>query len=58
MSHPTDSSWDSTSADARSDEAVDTVEAYEDDGRVVLYDAANPLAWVEASLAVPVSEQV
>jgi len=24
------------------------VEAYEDDGTVVFFDAANPLAWVEA----------
>lgn len=58
MSHPSDSSWDSTDADERPDEAVETVEAYEDDGRVVLYDAANPLAWVEATLAVPLRELV
>lgn len=56
MSHPTDSSGDSTGADERPDEAVETVEAYEDDGRVVLYDAANPLAWVEATLAVSLRE--
>jgi len=28
------------------------VEVYEDDGNVVLFDAANPLAWVEASRTV------
>ncbi len=28
------------------------VEAYEDDGNVVLFDATNPLAWVEASRTV------
>ncbi|QLG63144.1 DUF7331 family protein [Halorarum salinum] len=56
MSHQADSSWDSTGGDDRPDEAVDTVEAYEDDGQVVLYDAANPLAWVEASLAVSLKE--
>ena len=56
MSHPTDSSWDSAGAEERQDEAVETVEAYEDDGRVVLYDAANPLAWVEATLAVSLRE--
>jgi len=37
-------------------EAVETVEAYEDDGRTVLYDAENPLAWVEASEAVTLAE--
>ncbi|UWG50603.1 Uncharacterized protein AArcCO_1293 [Halalkaliarchaeum sp. AArc-CO] len=34
----------------------DTVEAYEDDGNVVFYDAENPLAWVEAAVAVDLSE--
>lgn len=52
MTHPSDLSWDSADADGRPDEAVDTVEAYEDEGRVVLYDAENPLAWVEADGAV------
>ena len=34
-------------------DAVDAeVEAYEDDGNVVLFDATNPLAWVEASRTV------
>lgn len=28
---------------------VDTVEAYETDDGVVLYDAENPLAWLQAS---------
>lgn len=28
------------------------VEMYEDDGSVVLFDAGNPLAWVEATTAV------
>lgn len=37
--------------------AVDTVEAYEDDGSVVLFDAENPLAWVETTRAVPLNEQ-
>lgn len=36
--------------------AVDTVEAYEDDGNVVFYDAENPLAWVEASLAIDLGD--
>jgi hypothetical protein len=39
------------------DEAgVETIEAYETDETVVLYDAENPLAWVEASDAVRLEE--
>jgi len=32
------------------------VEVYEDDGNVVLFDAGNPLAWVEASRTVRLSD--
>jgi len=32
------------------------VEAYEDDGNVVLFDAMNPLAWVEASRTVRLAD--
>ncbi|QKG92375.1 MULTISPECIES: hypothetical protein [Halorubrum] len=40
-------------------DAVDAeVEAYEDDGNVVLFDAANPLAWVEASRTVRLADAV
>ena len=56
MTHPSDLSWDRTDADERPDEAVETVEAYEDGGRVVFYDAENPLAWVEADGAVPIAD--
>ncbi|QKY16457.1 hypothetical protein [Halorubrum sp. CBA1229] len=34
------------------------VEVYEDDGNVVLFDAANPLAWVEASRTVRLADAV
>ena len=38
-------------------DAVDAeVEVYEDDGNVVLFDAANPLAWVEASRTVQLAD--
>lgn len=37
---------------------VATVEAYEHDGGVVLYDAENPLAWVRATHAVTLQEHV
>ena len=40
-------------------DAVDAeVEVYEDDGSVVLFDAANPLAWVEASRTVRLADAV
>ncbi len=32
------------------------VELYEDDGNVVMFDAANPLAWVEASRTVRLAD--
>ena len=54
------------SSDPRSDaevarpagsDAVDAeVEAYEDDGNVVIFDAANHLAWVEASQTVRLAD--
>ena len=38
-------------------DAVDAeVEVYEDDGNVVLFDAANPLAWVEASRTIRLAD--
>ena len=37
-------------------EAVETVEAYETDDGVVLYDAENPLAWVQTDGAVPIED--
>lgn len=42
--------------DAASEQATPEVEAYEDGGTVVLFDAGNPLAWLEASRAVSLSE--
>jgi hypothetical protein len=51
---------DGTHADgvATDDEAsgAATVEAYEVDGGVVLHDARNPFAWVEATWSVPVRQ--
>ncbi|GAB7091999.1 hypothetical protein JCM18237_22700 [Halorubrum luteum] len=32
------------------------VEVYEDDGNVVIFDAANPLAWVEASRTIRLTD--
>ena len=42
-------------ADAE-DEAVARVEAYDDEDGVVLYDAQNPLAWIEAKRTVRVQD--
>lgn len=36
-------------------DAVETTEAYETDDGVVLYDAENPLAWVQARTGAAVS---
>jgi len=44
------------SAEASEPEGVATVESYEVDGGVVFYDAENPLAWVETTQALTLSE--
>ncbi|WP_165853268.1 DUF7331 family protein [Halonotius aquaticus] len=44
------------SAAASEPTGVATVESYEVDDGVVLFDAENPLAWVETTEAIPVSE--
>ncbi|WP_202593950.1 DUF7331 family protein [Halorubrum halophilum] len=40
------------------DEVDAEMEVYEDDGNVVIFDAANPLAWVEASRTVRLADAV
>ena len=51
--------WDRADASRpEQQEAASTVEAYEIDGGVVFYDAENPLAWVETTTTVQLSEQV
>lgn len=37
-------------------DAVETTEAYETEDGVVLYDARNPLAWVQATSAVRLTD--
>jgi hypothetical protein len=39
-------------------EGIASTEAYEQDDLVVLYDAENPLAWVEADTAVRIQRMV
>ncbi|RCU46473.1 hypothetical protein DU504_03620 [Haloplanus salinus] len=48
--------WDSTDAQRPDRDGIGTVEAYEVEDGTVLYDAENPLAWVESSAAVPIRE--
>lgn len=36
----------------------DRIESYETDGSTVLYDASNPLAWIESTRAVPLDRAV
>jgi len=52
--HVDDTQWDR--ADASKPDGIATVESYEVDGGVVFYDAENPLAWVETTEAVTLSE--
>jgi hypothetical protein len=50
---------DATAVEGRREqgrEANGTVEAYEVDDGVVLHDAEEPFAWVEASVAVDLTE--
>jgi hypothetical protein len=42
--------------DASEPAGIATVESYEVDGGVVFYDAENPLAWVETTKAVTLTE--
>jgi hypothetical protein len=44
--------WDSADESRPDHDGVDTVESYEVEDGTVLYDAENPLAWVESSNAV------
>jgi hypothetical protein len=48
--------WDSAGASRPDHDGVDTVESYEVEDGTVLYDAENPLAWVESSDAVPLHD--
>lgn len=52
--HVDDTQWDR--ADASELDGAATVESYEVDGGVVFYDADNPLAWVETTQAVTLSD--
>jgi hypothetical protein len=52
--------WDRAET-ARPDDGPDgteTVESYEVDDGVVLFDSQNPLAWVEASVTIRLHEHV
>ncbi|MFW6321078.1 MAG: DUF7331 family protein [Halohasta sp.] len=52
--HVDDTQWDRPDASELDGNA--TVESYEVDGGVVFYDAENPLAWVETTQAVTLSD--
>lgn len=56
MSGPVDDTEDSADA-PRPKDPVESVEAYREDDTVVLYDAENPLGWVESTVAVPLTER-
>jgi hypothetical protein len=48
--------WDSADERSPEEDGIGTVEAYEVEDGTVLYDAENPLAWVESSTAVPIHD--
>jgi hypothetical protein len=48
---------DGESRSADEDESVARVEAYDDEDGVVLYDAENPLAWIQATRTVRVQDR-
>lgn len=56
MSDRVDDSMDSADL-TRPNDPVESVEAYREDDVVVLYDAQNPLAWVEASESVTLADR-
>lgn len=56
MSERVDSAADGASLPAER-AGCETIEAYETDDGVVLYDAQNPLAWVEATETLTLTEQ-
>jgi hypothetical protein len=59
MTHPTDSATGVSSSEAAGEtDVAESIEMYEDDGRVVLFDGENPLAWLEASRTVTLADLV
>jgi hypothetical protein len=48
--------WDSPEDAPDEGEAVASTEAYETETGVVLYDAENPLAWIQSDSALPLRE--
>ena len=47
-----------TAAEPSPPAGLETTERYETDNGVVFYDAANPLAWLEAGDALQLADQV
>jgi hypothetical protein len=54
--HVDDGRWDSADERRQHRDGIGTVEMYEVDDGTVLYDAENPLAWVESSAAIPIHD--
>jgi hypothetical protein len=56
--HASEESWQDSPDASRPNhpDRIESVEAYEEEDRVVLFDAENPLAWVETTRAVCLEE--
>jgi len=60
MTHPTDrpATGPATLRASTARDAPEAIEVYEDDGQIVFFDEENPLAWLEASHTVTLSDLV
>jgi hypothetical protein len=56
--HGTDDEEDAPVALPAGEESRESVEVYESEEGTVFYDAQNPLAWLQSTGAVPLTEQV
>jgi hypothetical protein len=51
-----DAEWGSDWSPPTEPAGADTIEAYETDDGVVLYDAENPLAWLQANVSASIED--
>ena len=54
--HAATGQWDSATTGPFQARGAETVERYETEDGVVFFDADNPLAWLEATQAIPLDD--
>jgi len=52
-----DREWGTERSPPTEPSGADTIEAYETEDGVVLYDAENPLAWIQADAVVSIDDR-